>query len=127
MSLGREILKLDQTTLDSNSSGTFIQRLTNDTEKMSRIFTNGMVIIIRFLSIIGSFIAIFVIDWHMFVYYSVVSLLLSVLNYVKNEKVGEKDREYRKESDVVAGLTGELVRGARDIKMLYAKEVLWKT
>lgn len=126
MSLGREILKLDQTTLDSNSSGTFIQRLTNDTEKMSRIFTNGMVIIIRFLSIIGSFIAILVIDWHMFVYYSVVSLLLSVLNYVKNEKVGEKDREYRKESDVVAGLTGELVRGARDIKMLYAKESFMK-
>lgn len=126
MSLGREILKLDQTTLDSNSSGTFIQRLTNDTEKMSRIFTNGMVIIIRFLSIIGSFIAILVIDWHMFVYYSVVSLLLSVLNYVKNEKVGEKDREYRKESDVVAGLTGELVRGTRDIKMLYAKESFMK-
>ena len=46
MSLGREILSLDQETLDSNSSGTFIQRLTNDTEKMSRIFTNGMVIII---------------------------------------------------------------------------------
>ena len=45
MSLGREILSLTQETLDSNSSGTFIQRLTNDTEKMSRIFTNGMVII----------------------------------------------------------------------------------
>ena len=50
MSLGREILKLEQSILDSYSSGGFIQRLTNDTEKMSGIFTNGMVIIIRFLS-----------------------------------------------------------------------------
>ena len=66
MSLGREILTLEQKTLDDNSSGTFIQRLTNDTEKMSRIFTNGMVIIIKFLSAIGSFIAILIIDWHMF-------------------------------------------------------------
>ena len=126
MSLGREILSLDQETLDSNSSGTFIQRLTNDTEKMSRIFTNGMVIIIKFLSAIGSFIAILIIDYHMFLYYFVASLILTILNYIKNEKVGEKDKEFRKESDKVAGLTGELVRGARDIKMLYAKESFMK-
>jgi ABC-type multidrug transport system fused ATPase/permease subunit len=126
MALGREILSLDQETLDSNSSGTFIQRLTNDTEKMSRIFTNGMVIIIKFLSAIGSFIAILIIDYHMFIYYFVSSLVLTILNYVKNERVGEKDKEFRKESDKVAGLTGELVRGARDIKMLYAKESFMK-
>ena len=126
MSLGREILTLNQNTLDSNSSGTFIQRLTNDTEKMSRIFTNGMVIIIKFLSSIGSFIAIFIIDYHMFLYFLGASLILTILNYIKNEKVGEKDREFRKASDKVAGLTGELVRGARDIKMLYAKESFMK-
>ena len=126
MSLGREILSLDQNTLDSNSSGTFIQRLTNDTEKMSRIFTNGMVIIIKFLSAIGSFIAILIIDYHMFLYYFIASLILTIFNYIKNEKVGEKDKEFRKESDKVAGLTGELVRGARDIKMLYAKESFMK-
>ena len=126
MSLGREILSLEQETLDANSSGTFIQRLTNDTEKMSRIFTNGMVIIIKFLSAIGSFIAILIIDYHMFLYYFVASLILTILNYIKNEKVGEKDKEFRKESDKVAGLTGELVRGARDIKMLYAKESFMK-
>lgn len=126
MSLGREILKLEQSTLDSNSSGTFIQRLTNDTEKMSRIFTNGMVIIVKFLSAIGSFIAILIIDWHMFLYYVTASLILSLFNYIKNEKVGEKDKEFRKECDKVAGLTGELVRGARDIKMLFAKESFMK-
>ena len=126
MSLGREILSLDQQTLDSNSSGTFIQRLTNDTEKMSKIFTNGMVILIKFLSAIGSFIAILIIDYHMFLFYLIASALLTILNYIKNEKVGEKDKEYRKESDRVAGLTGELVRGARDIKMLYAKDSFMK-
>ena len=126
MSLGREILSLDQETLDSNSSGTFIQRLTNDTEKISRIYTNGMVIIIKFLSAIGSFIALLIINYHMFLYYLLASLILTILNYIKNEKVGEKDKEFRKESDRVAGLTGELVRGARDIKMLYAKESFMK-
>ena len=126
MSLGREILSLNQETLDSNSSGTFIGRLTNDTEKMSQIFTNGMVIMIKFLSAIGSFIAILIINWYMFLYYLAASLILTFLSYIRNEKVGEKDREYRKQSDIVAGLTGELVRGARDIKMLYAKESFMK-
>ena len=122
MALGKEILSLEQKILDSNSSGTFIQRLTNDTEKMSEIFTGGMVIVVKFLSIIASFVAILIISWQMFIYYAISSIVLSISNYIKNEYVGKKDKEFRNENDKVAGLTGELVRGARDIKMLYAKE-----
>ena len=80
---------------NTTSSGEFIQRLTNDTEKMSRIFTNGMVIIIKFLSAIGAFIAILIIDWHMFIYYLIASFILSILNYFKHEKVGQKDVEQK--------------------------------
>ena len=126
MALGREILKLDQETLDKNSSGTFIQRLTNDTDKMAGMFTTGMGKMTGFLSNIGSFVAILVIDYHMFLYYLFASIILTVLYYLKSERVGEKDIEFRKQSDHVAGLTGELVRGARDIKMLYAKDSFMK-
>lgn len=122
MSLGRETLKLEQATLDSNSSGAFIQRLTNDTDKMAGMFTTGMGKLTGFLSNIGSFVAILVIDYHMFIYYLLTAIVLTILHYIKNEQVGKKDIEFRNQSDKVAGLTGELVRGARDIKMLYAKE-----
>lgn len=127
MDLGRQILRLDQTTLDSNSSGKFINLLTSDTEKMSKIFTNGMVIIIKFLSCIGAFIAILLISPQMFLYYIVGSSLLTLLNYVKHQKVAKKEIEQFKASDKVSGLTGELVRGARDIKMLYSKESFMNT
>lgn len=126
MSLGRETLKLEQSTLDSNSSGTFIQRLTNDTDKMAGMFTTGMGKLTGFLSNIGSFVAILVIDYHMFIYYLIAALILTILHYIKNEQVGTKDIEFRNQSDKVAGLTGELVRGARDIKMLFAKESFMK-
>lgn len=122
MSLGRETLKLEQSTLDSNSSGAFIQRLTNDTDKMAGMFTTGMGKLTGFLSNIGSFVAILIIDYHMFIYYLISAIVLTILHYIKNEKVGKKDIEFRNQSDKVAGLTGELVRGARDIKMLFAKE-----
>ncbi len=126
MSLGRETLKLEQSTLDSNSSGTFIQRLTNDTDKMAGMFTTGMGKLTGFLSNIGSFVAILVIDYHMFIYYLIAAVILTILHYIKNEQVGTKDIEFRNQSDKVAGLTGELVRGARDIKMLFAKESFMK-
>ena len=126
MSLGRETLRLEQSTLDSNSSGAFIQRLTNDTDKMAGMFTTGMGKLTGFLSNIGSFVAILVIDYHMFIYYLVAAIILTILHYIKNEQVGKKDIEFRNQSDKVAGLTGELVRGARDIKMLFAKESFMK-
>lgn len=124
--LGREILKLEQSTIDSNSSGMFIQRLTNDTDKMAGMFTTGMGKMTIFISNIGSFIAILIIDYHMFIYYLVAAIILTILYYAKNESVGEKDKEFRHQSDIVAGLTGELVRGARDIKMLFAKDSFMK-
>ena len=126
MSLGRETLKLEQFTLDYNSSGAFIQRLTNDTDKMAGMFTTGMGKLTGFLSNIGAFIAILVIDYHMFIYYLIAAIVLTILHYIKNEEVGKKDIEFRNQSDKVAGLTGELVRGARDIKMLFAKESFMK-
>lgn len=126
MDLGREILKLEQSTIDSNSSGMFIQRLTNDTDKMAGMFTTGMGKMTIFISNIGSFIAILIIDYHMFIYYLVAAIILTILYYAKNESVGEKDKEFRHQSDIVAGLTGELVRGARDIKMLFAKDSFMK-
>lgn len=126
MDLGRETLKLEQSTIDSNSSGVFIQRLTNDTDKMAGMFTTGMGKMTGFISNIGSFIAILIIDWHMFIYYLVAAIILTILYYAKNESVGEKDKSFRNQSDKVAGLIGELVRGARDIKMLFAKESFMK-
>jgi len=126
MKLSREILNLEQTTLDTNSSGTFIQRLTNDTDKMASTFTVGMGTLTGVLSNIGSFIAILVINYHMFIYYLLISIILTILNIIKTEKMGKKDIEYRNQTDKVSGLTSELVRGARDIKMLDAKESFMK-
>lgn len=121
LDLGKETLKLEQSILDSNSSGMFIQRIDGDTDKMAGMFTTGMGKLTGFISNVGSFIAILIIDYHMFIYYFIAAVILTILHYIKNEKVAQKELEYRNKSDQVAGITGELVRGARDIKMLYAK------
>ena len=119
--LGREILKLEQTALDGTSSGVFIHRLTNDTDKMAELFTVGIGQLTGLLANIASFIAIYFIDWRMALYYFIASNTLSLLYYIKNKAVSDKEKIYKEQFDRVTGLTSELVRGARDIKMLYSK------
>lgn len=120
--LGNEILKLKQEELDKNSSGKYIQRIVNDTDKMSSIFTSGMSNLTVVISSIGVFIAVFFINKKVFLYYFITSLILVLLQTIKMKKYGQKDKEYRAELENVAGLTGELVRGAKDIKVLNSKQ-----
>lgn len=120
--LGNEILKLKQEELDKNSSGKYIQRIVNDTDNMSSIFTSGMSNLTAVVSSIGVFIAVFFINKKVFLYYFITSVILVFLQMVKMKKYGQKDKEYRAELENVAGLTGELVRGAKDIKVLNSKK-----
>lgn len=67
--LGNEILKVNQADLDSNSSGTFIQRIVVDTDKIAEMFTVGMGYTAGVISNIGVFIAILILNWQTFIYY----------------------------------------------------------
>ena len=121
-SLGREILKIEVSEIDKNSTGTFIQRLGSDTDELSRIFTMGMGHLTGILTNIGIFVAVLIINKTVFLFYLLASLILTIVHLIKVEKVGNKDKEYRFQREKTAGLSTELIRGARDIKMLNAKE-----
>ncbi len=125
--LGKEVLKISQTDMDSNSSGMFIQRVTNDTEKISDFFWEGLNSLRNILANVGSLFAIFIINFQAFLYYLFVSIVLTLIHIIKTNKYGKKDREYRDKTENVSGLIGELVRGTRDIKMLNAKSSFMTT
>lgn len=118
----REILKIELTSIDKEGSGTFIQRISNDTDEMSRIFTRGMGYLTGILTDIGIYVAIFIVNKIVFCYFLVCSVLLTMLHLLKVRKMNEEDKKYRKQREKTNSLIGELVRGIRDIKMLYAKE-----
>lgn len=120
--LGREILKISQKDMDTNSSGIFIQRVTCDTEKMSDFFHNSLMDIMRLLTNIGALFATFVINRQVFLYYLFVSIVLTSLHLEKTKKYGKVFKLYKKETDGVSSLIGELIHGVRDIKMLNSKD-----
>lgn len=120
--LSKEILKIEVKEIDKNSTGYFTQRLGADTDEMSRIFTTGMGHLTGILTDIGIFVAVFVINKTIFLFYLIASIILTILHFTKVKKVGERDIIYRKQRDKTSGLATELIRGIRDIKMLNAKE-----
>ena len=121
ISLGKEMLKLKNKTLDSNSSGFFIQRLMGDTSKLSSIFNIINSNLTEIISSIGILTAVLIINFWIFLYMLIVVILLFVLTNMQWKSFYKFDKMFRGEEDNVSGFTGEVVRGARDIKMLHAE------
>lgn len=121
--LGKEMLKISQNDMDTNSSGMFIQRIVNDTEKMAEYISwGGLDYLRQILGNIGALIATLFINRQVFLYYLMVIVILTILNIRRTKKYGKKDIKFRDKTENVSSLTGELVRGIRDIKMLNAKK-----
>lgn len=119
--LGKEILKLDNKSIDSNSSGVFIQRLTNDTSKIADIFNRLNMNISDIITNIGVLAAVFIIDKIIFVYLVASIIIIYVVEKLRIDKYNKEDEIFREKNEKVSGFIGELVRGVRDIKMLSAE------
>lgn len=124
--LGYNILKLDNKCLDSNSSGVFIQRLTSDTTRMADVFNSMLGIISTILKEIGIFIAIFIVNKIMFLYIIITMIILYYFEKRRTDIRNRDDKEFRTQKEKVSGFIGELVRGARDIKMLNSEKDFMK-
>lgn len=121
--LGKEILNITQKDMEQNSSGMFIQRIMNDTEKMADFISwGGLDNIRQILANIGALFATLIINRQVFLYYLFVTIVLTLVNIKRTKKYGKKDIQFRSKSENVSGLIGELVRGIKDIKMLNAKK-----
>lgn len=121
ISLGTEILKIENSCLDENGSGLFIQRLTNDASKVADIFVVLNVYLTNIVTNIGIFLAVFIISKIMFLYIVIMITTIFIVEKKRITIVNQKDKAYRKEHEKLSGFVGELVHGAHDIKMLNAE------
>lgn len=122
LAVSKEILKIRIKDLDENSSGVFIERLNQDCTELSHIFTMGVGHLTGVLTNIGVFVAVFIINKWAFIFYLICSFIVTYFYIIKVKKVNYKDKILRSKREKNIGLTSELVRGVRDIKMLNANE-----
>lgn len=120
--LGREILKIENKNIDHTGSGLFIQRLTNDTSKLSEIFPMLVDFLTNVITDAGIFIAIFIINRIVFIYIVIMTVMSYLIEKKRVELRNENDKKFRKTNEKVSSFVGEMVRGIRDIKMLNSED-----
>lgn len=120
--LGKNILKLENKVIDDNSSGLFIQRLSSDTTRIADVFNTLNMNLFNVITDTGIFVAIFIISKVVFIYLVIFTIILYLIEQKRIKLRNIKDKEYRQEQEKVTGLTGEVIRGVRDIKMLNSEE-----
>lgn len=125
-SLAKEILNLEVGEIDKNSSGLFIDRLNKDTQDIAGLFMEYTYWISYIITNVGVLVTVFILNKYLFIY----AIITSILVYFINRKSLAKQYEVQKKLKVIqeskTGLTSELVRGIRDIKVLNANKTILK-
>lgn len=122
----KEILKLEIAELDKTSSGLFMERINNDTREISDVFIELTYWLSNCVSKVGILVTIFIINKYVFVYCLTIALISFIFNRIYLKRWYEINKRSRKLLERQTGLISEIVRGLKDIKVLYAKESVLK-
>jgi len=126
IAIARETLKLEIKEIDKESSGFFIDRINRDTAEIASTFMDVTYWISYVISNIGILIAIFFLNKFFFLF----AIVTSITIFLIDKKRLQKEYEIRKNVKILeekkTGLTSEIVRGIRDIKILNASNNILK-
>lgn len=122
--VARETLKLEVEEIDKSSSGLFIDRLNKDTSDISGMFMEYTYWISKVLSNIGILVAIFILNKYLFIYAIITAVLIFIINKKRLSHQYKIQKKLKLILEKKTGLTGELVRGIRDIKVLNASNTI---
>lgn len=120
IAVAKETLKLEVQEIDKESSGLFIDRLNKDTQDISGMFMEYTYWTSYVITNVGVLVAIFFLNRYFFIYAILVSLSVFFINKKSLSKQYEVQKNLKKLQEKKTGLTSELVRGIRDIKVLNA-------
>ena len=93
--ISKEVLKLDNKSLEDNGTGVFIQRLTNDTSRLSNVFRTVFGLFSELIRYIGTLIAIFLISKIVFIYAIIVLVVLYILEKISIDEYNKNDKIVR--------------------------------
>jgi len=120
--LVRGVLSVRSASLDENGSGLFIQRLTTDTGRIAAGFNTLAEMITQIMNYVGILIAMFLVSPTMFLLVLVMIALQSLIELYRTKRLKKDDRAYRQANEKFYGLVSEMVRGAKDVRLLNSEE-----
>ena len=117
-----ETLKIKVDEIDKNTSGMFIERINNDTGEIATVLMEYTYYLSYVLGNSGVLLSILFLNKYLFLYCCLVSAISFFVNKVRLDKQYSIFKELKKIREKKTGLTSEIIRGMRDIKVLNARE-----
>ena len=124
IAVAKESLKIEIKEIDKVSSGLFIDRLNKDTEEISGIYMEYSYYISKIITNIGVLIAIFIMNKYLFIYAIITSLVIFLIYKKRLSKQYDVQKKLKRLREKQTGLTSEIIRGIRDIKVLNASHTM---
>ena len=121
-----EVFKLSSKCYDENGTGLFIDRLRSDTSSIVNVFHDLTNTIIDLLTNIGVFVVVFSISKIMLFFFFITGIKSIIFEKIRTTRYYNRHAVIRKIEEENTGLVSELIRGARDIKILNAKNTFMK-
>ncbi len=112
------VLRIESQCLDEKGSGLFIQRITSDTARIASGFNSIADMISQILNYTGVLIAMFLVDPMIALVVVVIMGSQCAMELWRTKRLYADDRIYRAAKEHFSGLVGEMVRGAKDVKLL---------
>jgi len=118
----RETLKITQKDLNTNSTGVFIERVNNDTDNLTDIFASLIDYITSIAGSISVLASIFFINIYLGIAYILLIVVIIFYNKYASNINYKNRKEWKKSREKTGGFVSEIIRGAKDVKILDAEE-----
>ncbi len=116
--VARSMIDLETKEIDANSSGVFIDRLSQDASDIAEIFRTIFKKINVIITNVGILFAVYTINKIVFIFFIIVLTIIFYFEKMYLVRQYERTKYFKKVKEANTGLVSELVRGIRDIKVL---------
>ena len=121
--LVHEVLRITTGCLNEKGTGLFIQRLTTDTSQLATAFNTFADLISQTFTYIGILGAILITSPPIFAVVLVLYAIQVLIELGRTHVLNADDRIYRNANERFTGFVGEMVRGAKDVKLMHNEGV----
>ena len=111
-------LRITNGCIDEKGTGLFIQRLTSDTTSLATGFNTLADLFSQMCNYVGILAAILIVSPPVFFVVLVLICVQSFLELKRAKRMKTDDRVYREANERFTGFVSEMVKGARDVKLL---------
>ena len=121
--LVHEVLRITTGCLNEKGTGLFTQRLTTDTSQLATAFNTFADLLSQAFTYIGIFGAILITSPSIFAVVFVLYAIQVLIELRRTHVLNADDRIYRNANERFTGFVGEMVRGAKDVKLMHNESV----